>query len=691
MADPPGIREPSIFETTFVRPMETSARDALRRISYHSHRDQSIAPSTRSLSYGNYQVTQSKPPSRVPSLRPPLLLHTTNPDDVEEQMDIAADTGIPFGYDDRTEFVTKPAKQRTLLGGFFSSFRRLPRVLRHGGKRARKGTDATQGTHLTENTLPVYRSAPSTPVAPGADNTDRTILATPYLHGSGASHRNEPDVPPSLFPGHGRNSSLHISPPTVSEQGRNPSLHISPPTPSEDNVENEINMPTPEFPLDTRQAFDQSSFTAEQPTAIPVPSSPHPTRSPATTRHDILTPHAGHAPSFQEDDEIPVSVNAHPQPSQDYRRMSKTYTLPGNTNTTSMSSSEPSFSSELNGVQRFFSALKNMPWVASDRLTEDYRPGTQRGGWAWKRVSVLSTKSASIIHHVRRRSRRHSTRKPNLTKRFSFKPVQKPLASWYTDLSGKSAGTIEKGLPRPSWVASPELRRGRIDLLSSGTGTRSSVLSSSERTDMSSPPITPISPRSNYVQRRRHPLHSTPKLRPGARTKPRPEHSGRQQRQGERSFHHSDHRYQRETRREQDHRSHRLSPSRTGTPYPSGYAHGYLPSSQAQYQNSPPMVSVPYVVPQYLLHSPVTALESGNLNTQHPVSSDQPESSSHTPPSGHIAAPSPMPLVPAVYMPMIGSPILHQESSPPGLAGRGAYGGSPISHSGYIPGYLPPT
>ncbi|KAJ7590673.1 hypothetical protein C8J56DRAFT_933571 [Mycena floridula] len=602
-------------EPTFIRPAQPSAQDALRRLSVQTTR--SWIPPTPQTAVP--PPISKEGPSRGPSIRHSVALHTTNPDIVndpseeEEFMNIQAEStvGLPSEYRNGKAKLKKSG--RPFVGGFFSGLRRLPRALKHGKEPAKQPV-----THTTEAAgniaLPAYASNPPTPTVPPP--------VTAHLEQS-----TERILPPSLLPGGTRHPSFRITAP-VEENPRLSRL-----------VDSAVIFPQPE-------PYDRTTLAAE-PTPIPLPSSPHPTRTPTRTprteRSVLLTPHSENHPSIHDNDERPVSVDAHPQPARDYRRMSKAHTRTHNS-ASSMSSSEPSFSEELNGVVRFFSNLKSMPWVASERITEDYRPGLGTASWAWKRVSV------------RKNERRNGNRKSTAKKRLSLRPVQKPLSSWYTSLGGRKAGGTVPALP--SWAGSPANREDVLDLLSSGTGTRSSALSGSSRaTQMSSPGLSPILPRNRHGHRRPAAHSSPPKT-----SRKRREHEPRSH---ERSRH-----------RSRRHEGYRESTPPLGYPSPT---YGY-----PQYQYSPvaPVAQVPLVVPQnqmYILHSPPPgSVQGDNLGSDHPELS----------PQG-----SPQPLASTYYMPVLASPLLQHhlapvsegsEGSPPGLAGRGTF---PPAPTFYQPGY----
>ncbi|KAG6826226.1 hypothetical protein H0H92_000651 [Tricholoma furcatifolium] len=260
---------------------------------------------------------------------------------------------------------------RSFVAGFVAGLRRLPRVVlgyrNFGDKRKyfRKvtygsGGTFTNATDLTSgNTLPLYTTQPSTPIAGPSQHRHAEPIAMPVPQPAEAEERPV------------------IVGPSLSQRRRNPSLRVT--APSEEGHEHPDSAhPPPALaaplrnsnPVTVYNLPGQEEYTSEDPPALPnpvagpVPDSQQPVQSPAASVHNAL----------------PQSpVLARPPPTCDYRKMTLSSSpLSPRTLMTSLGS-EPSFSSELNPVKRFFVRLYRMPWIAPERVTIDYRPtGTGR-------------------------------------------------------------------------------------------------------------------------------------------------------------------------------------------------------------------------------------------------------------------------------------------------------------------------
>lgn len=464
-------RDPGFIRTT--DPL--AVRRSVTRNSHYSHG--SVTASTRSWVYSTQQNPPPPPePISLPSpVRPPRPLpeepqlhhhpvyHLTNAGEEEEEeymnIDPNAD-GLDTGY--RTEglgrgrsaraassgFDDPGAGSRSFVGGFVRGLRKLPRVVLgyrgngegNGEKRKffRRGTLGTEGTAtsitgMTGNTLPRYTSDPPTPVA-GPSNTQyfqNRQMPTPQQAAS---------LPPAT----------NATP--ISQRRRHPSYRVTPPSEVIEQEETDLEYVSEPHAsqfagavADPLQDGERTTVLVyqDQPDIFASPSHPPSTplrRSDSTPirlsdstpiRRSDSTPIRGSDSHRQPPDaaeaknqvtsQEPSPVLAHPLPTSDYRRMGSLNTPTSPTTlTTTTFTSDPSFSSELHPVKRFFSTLYHMPWIARDRVTVDYRPGGTRGA----RRGV----------------------------------VKKPMASWYR-------GT-------PGVVTSPKTGSGSLDLLSTGTESR---------------------------------------------------------------------------------------------------------------------------------------------------------------------------------------------------------------------------
>ncbi|KAG5645479.1 hypothetical protein DXG03_006024 [Asterophora parasitica] len=338
---------------------------------------------------------------------------------------------------------------RSFVGGFFNGLRRLPRtVMKYGSgeKRvfSRRGTFGSGGTvtsatgMTTGNTLPLYVSNPPTPIA-GPSNT-RYVEA--------------PGMPvPLPFPA--EDPRPLIVGPSLSQRRRNPSFRITPPSEeviAQTNLAEPQNPPTapPQFTENLvespRNANTVTIYHLPGQEDYPVDGPPLPLPSPTPNRRSDLSHQQQPISPIPAEEPLPSPVLAHPHPTPDYRKM--TLSSSPRTRATSLTS-EPSFSSELNPVKRFFLGLYHLPWIAPERVTTDYHP---RG-------------------HGRQHRERRSAAK-------------KSMASWYR-------GT-------PGAVISAKPGSGEVDLLSSGTRSRLA----SARTSYT--PLSPTSARSRHWTSNKH-------------------------------------------------------------------------------------------------------------------------------------------------------------------------------------------
>ncbi|KAG6887734.1 hypothetical protein C0995_013289 [Termitomyces sp. Mi166 len=388
-------------------------------------------------------------------------LRTTNadpsPDDEEEYMNIDPNLpGIETGYLNeglgrgRPPIANSPTaaeaslgRERGFVGGFVSGLRRLPRVVlkyRNVGDKRKYFRRATYGsggtltngtiTNGTEtvNTLPLYASDPPTPVA--GPSTTRYVEAL--------------EMP---VPHHAETPAPNILGPSLSQRRHHPSFRVSPP--SEEAAEQEH---TTEFSVDHAQLSpplpgapgrisnavtiynlpDQEEYRVEE-SALPLPA-PTPNRLSNSQGQNPRSPVASTPAEVQSQS----PVRAHPPPTSDYRRMTLSSSPHSPRMTSTSLSSEPSFSSQLSPMRSFFVKLYRLPWIAPERVTEDYRPGGRE-----------------------RRQRVGSG-------------IKKPMTSWYRG--------------KPGVVLSVRNASGELDLLSSNNSSRRASTGTSS-TPLSSPAL----------------------------------------------------------------------------------------------------------------------------------------------------------------------------------------------------------
>ncbi|KAK7055006.1 hypothetical protein VNI00_003469 [Paramarasmius palmivorus] len=344
----------------------------------------------------------------------------------------------------------------------------------------------------------------------------------------------------------------------------------------------------------------------------------------------------------------PSSVAVQPLPTEDYRRMSRSIAHQ-TIGSDSIMSYDPSFSTELSPTHGFFHTLWHMPWVASDRITVDYFPGMSRGAWDWRRVALGNRDSTGTTRTHRDRTG------------VEYKPVQKPLKSWYTGVPpvGKAA----------DWAKRGEKTEPAVDLLSSGTsasGTRSSMATS----NMPGSPGPRGGRRRSSRRDSRRLFYSpnqytyidvshnaTPPLR--VKKKPR-QNSTKYSREREKHTTRSHSRRQRERTHHRAHASSQPAPPPPVPPLPT-FSNGYAPYAPAP------------ASPFYFFQPP--PLTPSNTNV------DPNQAHAQTP---GLLSPvlMQMQMVPAMFAPAsVGT------ASPPGVAGRGAGGGyGPPGATGNFPG-----
>jgi len=380
---------------------------------------------------------------------------------------------------------------RSLIGGLMTGLRRLPTALRigGGGKKSKKrivrqGTFGTDGTSspatgiTTGNTLPRYLSNPSIrpsnpqfahrlsiAVANGSLPPDVSPSAFQNRSGppnpsKGRSFQPDPNPSPPTLLNHAferhpeptRPTLIRVTPPSASEtiteeQLTNHNPYDEPPA---DHPQFENHAPSNPNTNDARATFMVYSSDDSHPT-ITHPAQP--THVPRVSYASQPTPR-GSGQSRDEPPPVPAMAFALP-PMSPPRGVSsveapKDLLSPQPTSrytmTTMASHYDPSFASHLTPVERFFKGLYNLPWVARERVTIDYRPGDSNR-------AKIKVKGG----------------------------VKRPMASWYRAVVSRS-------------------RRGSrdLDLLSNGTGSASASTSLGNSLTPLASPTSRRSERSSY-------------------------------------------------------------------------------------------------------------------------------------------------------------------------------------------------
>ncbi|KAJ3983380.1 hypothetical protein F5890DRAFT_1555044 [Lentinula detonsa] len=394
---------------------------------------------------------------RRPERRGVRSYFPTNPDpetedSADEYVDVTAAEAIEsqvMGFDVQPVAVEPTPRRKEggkrFIGGFVRSLRKIPRTMfKHEPHVI--NTDAPLRQPTASVAVPSYMLTPPTPALP-------TQATSTYF---GFGEPRVPETPDILSTTSPHPTRIELDDATIQSP--------------EHNFDRDPNIP----PMSRHTSHHTSHHTSQH-------ASQH-NNNPSTNRNSYAYPNSYH-------NHNPPSIAAHPQPSPDYRRMSR------HTGEESVlagySSGTPSFSTELDrNPFRVLKALVNMPWISHERVTVDYSPGMEdsRGalrvsspdskgkgskdrqsarwsiveqGWKpWKRTSVFLTQDGRIVSAEQGPSAlaRGDARKGKM-----YVPVNKPQTSWY------SGGHITK--------SSRHKRSRRLDLMSSGSepGGRSSV------------------------------------------------------------------------------------------------------------------------------------------------------------------------------------------------------------------------
>jgi hypothetical protein len=367
------------------------------------------------------------------------------------------------------------------------------RFFRRGPTSNTEGTESSTGM-TTGNTLPQYASNPSTPVAglPNVQYVQAMDMPTPMAP---STEVLAPSFSPSAPIPRVRGPSFRVTPPSESIANEESAQfydeqYDSRPQVYDEHPQQYQSRPQvyEDRPLDQSHFVDEDDSTARPhtgriPTVMmyqdsqephhndppPVPmvipshasarsfahtpahSRAHtpsrspartptrtPSRSPAIPPLNLVSTRRHTAQTHDTDPNIQSPANA---VNRHHRKMtlSPSPTSRNTMMTSATSYYDPSFTSNLSPVERFFKTLYHLPWIAHERVTIDYRPGDSRA------------------------------------KRDGKRRVKKPMSSWYRDVMAKR-------------------RTADIDLLSSGT---TSMRTSAATNLTLGSPMSPVSGRSS--------------------------------------------------------------------------------------------------------------------------------------------------------------------------------------------------
>ncbi|KAF9072748.1 hypothetical protein BDP27DRAFT_1400678 [Rhodocollybia butyracea] len=620
-------------EPSFRSSRQLSQPSVMTNLSIRSASTQRSHPIRSPQLYGPRPVPTHNPSSR----QPVRSYYATNPDppnaedEVEDYMNInAADAdGYTMNFNNSPQGIKERLPKRKddkkkFIGGFVNSLRKVPRSMFKPGRNSPVATKQP----VQRAPFPSYMLTPPTPVVPGQQ--------TSYV---------EEHIP---FP------QPEIEPPDILS-------HSTSPHPTRIEVEEQSPEQNPDRDPDAAPSRHTSQHNPNN----------------TSTNHNSY----GYPSSYRN----PPSIAAHPQPSPDYRRMSRhtgEESIPANSYT-----GTPSFSTELERTPfRIIRALLNMPWISHDRVTVDYSPGMESNGgimrvipegartsgsrgskratarWSivdqgwrpWKRTSVFLTLDGRVVSP--QADGPSALARGDARKGQMYVPVDKPLTSWY------SGGHIARNLKnRRSTIARNSRNSREVDLLSLGSSPRSSVgtarAAARRRTSRST--FTSPSPTSPSPARR-------PRNRESAQHTP--------QRHSRRLYYSNDEYVFLDPgstpgsspiiARRANPRSPR-SPSREAPSRPNVRRRNRDPSQSPQVFMPPPASSYPL--------SPLVFLPPSHLDSAAGGSEPHPHSQSSPVPAVFGVTPVYMSMLPPPPPPGSASGI--GESSPPGLAGRGAGGG----------------
>lgn len=396
-----------------------------------------------------------------------------------------------------------PRKNGFLGGGFFKGLKSIPRIFRGGrGKKQHFPLDMETNTDITGlttgNTLPRYLSNPSIgptnpqfahrlsqAVANGslpADTTPSAFQLRPPLVSP-----QQPVVtvtPPSDGAEEEQQAEYFEGPPPVSEPPQiivTDSLGHNQPNPMERATVMVYNRDS-EAPTVTGAdpAFTRASVPHRSP-SVPRVSYPAelPTRANTQAQMESFAPIPVAGPSTTP---LRSFYRPTPQSFASSRQTPKGIFSPTSayTVTTATSYYDPSFSSRLTPVEKFFKGLYHLPWISHGRVTVDYRPGDSPR--AKGKLKSLKKPLSSWYQSVLSRSRRNSVdlMSSNTASTGRDSNILSSLGSPISRRSGRSAGYRHRS-PRPK----PHHRSRRRQTTSTSTGGLDAV------TQRSASPIVP--------------------------------------------------------------------------------------------------------------------------------------------------------------------------------------------------------
>ncbi|KAF8901475.1 hypothetical protein CPB84DRAFT_1777374 [Gymnopilus junonius] len=463
---------------------------------------------------------RSRPLPDPSTYRPQSAYQPYGPPDVvqeEQRMDVYAHPAVspplPFGFPTEelgdeapvqlpsspmpySNHLRPPLREnRSFVGGFFSGLKRLPKMLKGGGggkqrllkRKGTFGTDTlTEGTSTATaitrgNTLPRYLSNPSI----GPTNPQ-------FAHRlSMAVNKGEllPSSTPTVF--HLRQNQAGPQYPMVTitpasdgdriteEQA---SFFEEPPDGSHnlfmgDNGEHGEHMVPDPQERTTVMVYNTDS---QAPTIAPVPIGPMPPRQATPgprvsyqaqlpTRANVQAQTEQHPTSTDPQLHAPTPVRPTPPILQSPKEvLSSTQATSSYTISAAPSFYDPSYATDLTPVEKFFKGLYNLPWVAHERITIDYRPADSKR--AQDKIRGLKKPMASWYRSLIPRSRRTSrsldllsSGTPSSSTPTSLGNPLTPLASPISRRSGRSSNTNSRSRPKRH-------RKKRHTVSSSATG-----------------------------------------------------------------------------------------------------------------------------------------------------------------------------------------------------------------------------